>query len=438
MGGEPKNGLYLTDEDFEQWQDQFPKLLGECQIEPIKNITFVVTENCNLACTYCYETHKTNRRMTRETAKEAIDFIFNEEKVNGYYDLDSCPGVILDIIGGEPLLEIDLINFIVEYFKVKAFGMGHCWATNYMVSISSNGTLYPTKKVQDFLARNQGKVSFGISIDGNKELHNACRIFPDGSGSYDAVLEGVKIWIKNEAMPSTKITLSPQNIAFTSEAIIDVWKTGVIGNFTNFVFEEGWTVEHAKIAYDELKKLADYLLDNRIYNNYYTSLFSEHVGSRLEDDKNWCGGNGDMLAIAPDGKCYPCIRFMKYSLSTPGRKEQPVGDIYSGLDNKDENEWLCKLKSITMSSQSTDKCNNCEIAQGCSLCTGYNYDKFGDPNVRATYICQMHQARVLANHYYWNKLYKQLNLDKKFILNIPKEWALEIISKEEYEYLKLL
>jgi uncharacterized protein len=126
---------------------------------------------------------------------------------------------------------------------------------------------------------------------------------------------------------------------------------------------------------------------------------------------------------------------MKYSLSTPGRKEQPIGDIWKGLDKKKDNEWLNRLKKITMKTQSPEKCLNCKIATGCSLCTGYNYDKQGDPNIRSTYICVTHQARVLANCYYWNLLYKQLNINKKFKLNIPKDWALEIVSEDEYNSL---
>lgn len=60
----PKNGSYLTSKDFEQWQDYFSNLLPPIPagiFDPdadqtdlrVKNITFVVTEQCNLACKYC-------------------------------------------------------------------------------------------------------------------------------------------------------------------------------------------------------------------------------------------------------------------------------------------------------------------------------------------------------------------------------------------------
>jgi hypothetical protein len=50
----------------------------------------------------------------------------------------------------------------------------------------------------------------------------------------------------------------------------------------------------------------------------------------------------------------------------------------------------------------------------------------------------MHKARVLANRYYWQHLYKKLDLDREFKLTIPDEWALEIIDENELNMLKSL
>jgi uncharacterized protein len=452
---EPKNGSYITTQDFEAWQDyigplilSYEKCTGNCSTcknshdddevtssIKTKNVTFVVTEKCNLNCTYCYETHKSGSRMSKEVAKDAVDFLFDKEKVNGYYDTDEAPCLILEFIGGEPLLEIDLMDYIVEYFKFKAFSLEHPWAENYMISITSNGVLFRDKKVQDFIARNPGKVSIGITIDGNKELHDSCRVFHDGSGSYDIVEKSIQQWLKTDEHPQTKITLCPQNVMHLNAALKNIWSLGIVGAFTNCVFEEGWETNDATILYNEMIALADYLLENENYRKYFCSLFDDTIGKTSDEDKNWCGGNGEMLAIAPDGRCFPCIRFMKYSLSAPGRKEQPIGDIWKGIDSIEDNKWLQELKNITMSSQSDDKCINCPISSGCALCTGYNYDKFGTPNKRATFACEMHQARVMANYYYWNKLYKKLNLNKKIELKIPKEWALKIIAEDEYNVL---
>ncbi len=44
-------------------------------------VTLVVTNSCNLNCTYCYENCKTNKRMSFYTAKENIsDLIERSDK----------------------------------------------------------------------------------------------------------------------------------------------------------------------------------------------------------------------------------------------------------------------------------------------------------------------------------------------------------------------
>ena len=50
----------------------------------------------------------------------------------------------------------------------------------------------------------------------------------------------------------------------------------------------------------------------------------------------------------------------------------------------------------------------------------------------------MHQARALANIYYWNKYYKMKGIDKTMPNNVTDEWALKIIDKEELAMLNSL
>lgn len=48
--------------------------------EDAQTITFIVTEDCNLRCKYCYITHKaSNKRMNFETAKNFIDYILTAD-----------------------------------------------------------------------------------------------------------------------------------------------------------------------------------------------------------------------------------------------------------------------------------------------------------------------------------------------------------------------
>lgn len=425
----PQNGLYLTRRDNDSFSEIFAdnyKAGGWKVGEKAVSLTFVVTESCNLACTYCYERHKTGKKMKFETAKKAIDKLLSG-KDESYMNFKEKPCLILEFIGGEPLLEIELINQITEYFKETAFALNHPWSLYYMISISTNGVLYFEPKVQAFLKKNAGKVSLGISVDGDKALHDTCRVFHDGLGSYDLAAKAAKDLLLRNPRATTKATVSPENVNQLFRAIKSLREEiGFHFIYCNCVFEEGWTLEHAKVFYAQLKLLADYILDNDLHDKFYISLFEETVGQEPNsesEEKNWCGGNGDMLAIDCDGNYFPCLRFMKFSLEN--QEEQSIGDLDNGfLITPKQREWVEKIKGITMKTQSNDECNSCPVREGCAICLGYNYDKFGDPNHRADFICIMHKARVCANAYYWNKLYKKLGLEKEFA------WDAENIFEE--------
>lgn len=77
------------------------------------------------------------------------------------------------------------------------------------------------------------------------------------------------------------------------------------------------------------------------------------------------------------------------------------------------------------------------IANGAIVhnCSAYNYQEFGTVDKRATYICEMHKARSLANVYYWNLLYQKNHEGKQFKMHCPEDWAVPIIGQEEYQFL---
>jgi uncharacterized protein len=426
-----------------QFTDRFIKMypeLSSTRGHKTMVITIVVTEDCMLRCSYCYENCKTKNKMDKETGKHVIDMLFEESmKPDGYLNPVNTQAIVLEFIGGEPLLEIDLIDYMVEYFKYKATALDHPWKLNYMINITTNGIMYNDPKVQEFIEMNDGRLNIAITIDGDKKLHDSCRTFPDGRGSYDMVASAFKKHLTRNVVKNTKMTLSPNNISYLFEGTTHLFEEiGLDEVFSNCVFEKGWTVEHAKVFYSELKKLADYLIENDRYTYLSDSLFEPMIGVPMDEDdnQNWCGGTGKMLAISTDGKLYPCMRYMPFSLKE-GSGGFDIGDYVHGFADTDERKnRIEEIKAITRRSQSTDECFTCPIAKGCAWCSAYNFEEFGTVNKRATYICVMHKARVLANRYFWQKLYRAGATDEEFPLNIPDEWALEIISGEELDMLK--
>lgn len=429
---------------FEQYGDHKARLFPE--LHPYnedgktktisKTVTFQVTDACNLACTYCYQINKGKRRMSFETAKQCIDMLLASNETNDYINPVSSPFLILDFIGGEPLLEIELIDQIMDYFINQAFLKQHPWATRYVISLCSNGVLYFEPNVQKFLNKHKNHLSLNITIDGNKELHDACRIFPDGRPSYDLAVAAAKDWMARGGYMGSKITIAPSNVQYVFNALKHMVELGYEEVNANCVFEEGWELEHAQELYKQMKQFSDYLLENDL-EYIYCSFWEEDFfkPKKIEDNDNWCGGTGNMLSCDPDGFFYPCIRYMESSLG----KDQPplrIGSVFNGIESSEKEKEIVKcLRCVNRRSQSTDKCYYCPIAEGCAWCSAYNYQVFGTVDKRATFICIMHQARALANIYFWNKYYQKLNQNKQMLCYVPKEWAIPIIGEDEYNML---
>lgn len=370
-----------------------------------KNITFIVTKDCQLACKYCYLVGKnTKERMPFEIAKQAVDYIlnceeeFSEESVNW------------DFIGGEPFLEIELIDKICDYIKVEMFRRNHHWFNSYRFSFSTNGINYHEAKVQNFIKKNREHLSIGITIDGTEMKHDLNRVYKSSDrGSYKDVVRNIPLWLEQFPNASTKVTISSADIPYIKESVLHLYSLGIHEVNINCVFEPVWQEGDEALFEDQLMQLADAIIDGGYYQDYTCSFFTEHIGKPMDcelDNENWCGA-GMMLSIDAAGNFYPCTRFAQYSLRN--KKAWIIGNVRDGIDKNKLRPFL----TLDRCTQSSQECIDCEVASGCAWCQGENYDAADTPTIyqRSTAICKMHKARVHANNYYWNKLFRKLELD---------------------------
>lgn len=382
-----------------------------------KSITFIVTKDCQLACKYCYLVGKNEKeRMDWPMAKQAIDYILSHE--NDFPE----ESVTWDFIGGEPFLEIDLIDRICDYIKMEMYRLNHHWFNSYRFSFSTNGINYDSEKVQKFIKKNLAHLSIGITIDGTKKKHDLNRIWKGSGlekGSYNDVVRNIPLWLEQFPEASTKVTISSSDIPYICESVLHLYSLGIREVNINCVFENVWREGDDFLFEEQLIKLADSIIENRYFENYACSFFSESIGKPLKINNNWCGA-GMMLAIDAAGNFYPCTRFAAYSLRS--KKPIIIGNVNDGIDQNKLRPFL----TLDRTTQSPQECIDCEVASGCAWCQGENYDAAQSNTIyeRSTAICKMHKARVRANNYYWNKLFRVLELEGKrkvFERNKPKQ-----------------
>ncbi len=388
-----------------------------------KTITICVTEDCNLACKYCYMTGKNSfKKMTFATAKKTIDYILSHRE--NFLE----ESIVWEFIGGEAFMEIELVDKITDYIKQQMFLLDHPWFNSYRISISSNGLLYNTPAVQNYIKKNHYHLSLGLSVDGNKTKHDLQRVRPDGSGSYDDVVANVPLWLEQFPSAYTKATFAHDDIPYLKDSVISLWDLGIETVAANVVFEDVWQEGDDSIMEQQLMELADYCIENEMWKKYSVRFFDPHIGYPLtkeEIGRNFCGA-GKMLAIDCDGNFVPCVRF--YNISLNNRKALIIGNADTGI-NQDK---LRPFHTLTLQNQSLPECVTCEVASGCAWCQGCNYDMADTETIyqRAIYLCKMHKATVRANKYFWEKFEE--------VTGLPSERTKYKRLKEGRKYLQFI
>ena len=217
-------------------------------VDSAKYITFIVTKDCQLACKYCYLVGKNSKeRMSFEVAKQAVDYILSHEA-----DMPE-EAVVWDFIGGEPFLEIDLIDKLCDYIKIEMYRRKHHWFNSYRFSFSTNGINYHTEKVQQFIKKNAAHLSIGITIDGTQRKHDLNRIWKtpemeqgimpkpeEERGSYANVVKNIPLWLEQFPGDGKKVTISSADIPYICESVLHLYSLGIHEVNINVVFEDVW------------------------------------------------------------------------------------------------------------------------------------------------------------------------------------------------------
>ncbi len=154
------------------------------------DLFLVITENCNLACTYCYGFYgEKNGVMTKETALTII-----KERLEK--DHSPSPKVRILFFGGEPTLHFPLIKTVVDYLKERKIKTDFAIFTNGVVN----------DKILDFLVKNN--FTFQLSIDGLPVVQNKQRPLKGGGSSSSYVEKTIKKLVKTKAWLAVKMVVT--------------------------------------------------------------------------------------------------------------------------------------------------------------------------------------------------------------------------------------
>lgn len=361
-----------------------------------------VTHDCNLNCIYCYQKHDSANRMTSKVARKTIDWIFDHVP-------DGMSGVEISFIGGEPLLEFELIKTIVSYTCSKQR------SEKFIFYATTNGVSL-TSDMKRWFSLHKDCFVLGLSLDGAKKTHDHNR-----SNSFDKI----DIGFFQETWPNQgiKMTLTEYSLNYLAENVKFIHARGFkeINGVNLFEGKFDWgREEFIQLLIPQLKELSDFYVENDALN--LSQIFNKQLASC--EDKNrgrrsWCGiGNGANF-FDVDGRMFPC------PLVTPM--------TFSKAELLD----IAKIDFINAENLIDDYCfNNCYIYPICPTCAGANYlsnKTFKERDKRrckiqkliSLFIADIQARRIIKNPALYNAstLYHTIEAIKKIRMQYLPEFA---------------
>lgn len=328
------------------------------------NIYFIidVTKRCNFDCIYCFRNLEDKSVIDNKTLEEICKYILNivEER--------EMKSVTIQVWGGEPLLALDKIEYIYNFF--------HNTNINLFIDVETNGSLITeevAKKLKDM------NISVGVSLDGNESQQNKQRKLVDGKPTSDLVIKGIENLRKYYGDTIGGITVITKYNYQDIDKIIDYFvnKLNIHSMKFNIVRDNPNAMEeNIGLNKDEIKTFANNLYDTvKAYNRLGVDFHEDNIKVRYDNlmeraNSNYCCSRGcsggiNIISFDSKGNIYPC-EMIDY-------ENVKIGSIYHD-DNVSDNKSFIEQVSIA-------KKNNIyfkkKINKECDNCPWYYYCKGG-------------------------------------------------------------
>lgn len=360
----------------------------------VKTITLILTQSCNLSCSYCYEDNKDSKGMVFSVAKEIIDRELKDERFGEF---------IIDFFGGEPLLKFPLIQECMEYLQANYKDKKIIYA------MTTNGVL-ARGHIKEWLKEHKDIMRVTLSYDGTPQMQDINRC--NSSSLID-----VEFFHENWPFVPMKMTISPETLPYLAEGIIYMHEHNYA--FTaNLAYDIDWSnKDNESVLERELMKLINYYLEHP--DTVPCQLFQynfDRVPVKIEKNTQLrcCGAGVEMVTYNSEGKAYPCQFFTPLSV---GEEKAKRAESFVFKDTVTVEDF-------------PEPCRSCKVVMICQTCYGANYSQSDNIFKKDPNICKLNKILFKAAAYLWLEKYKkgQIKRDKKEHPQILK--AVKIILDE--------
>lgn len=364
----------------------------------LKNFTslhmMVVTVRCNQKCEYCQVSCEGEDAlqydMDIDTSRKIVDFIFNSPNEN----------IKIEFQGGEPLLNWDVIQAVVEYANEKNI----ISKKNLSFVICTNLTLMTSEKLSYIKSKN---IQISTSLDGPASIHDHNRKLRTLKSSHEAVVEKLKKCFELGVPISALMTTTRKSLHDFPRIVDEYISRGFEGIFFRPLNPYGFAHEKIKeIGYspDEFIEAyragLDYIIEQNKAGRYFVEYYAQLLLTRIltsyptgfVDLQSPAGTGISGVIYDYNGDIYP---------SDEGRMLSRMGNNYFRLGNVCQDKYSDvfngeKLKRIVTDSciETTPSCGWCAYQIYCGVDPVRNYLETGDVvGFRpGSFFCEMHLA----------------------------------------------
>lgn len=280
---------FVIDDDFDELavldkeieQNDFNEEFYELHVNP--------TLDCNFRCWYCYEQHKAGSEMNStvlERLRRHLDHVLKAP----------VKSFMLSFFGGEPLLKFDSVcKPLIEY------ALNRCNQRDiaFRVHFTSNAYLV-TPEIAEYLK--DKRCTFQITLDGSREFHDKVRFPATGQGSYDKILENVKLLSDKNIGITLRVNYTLGNIDSVDNIITDLLEGGLLHPSRVVVnFQRVWQDYHNK-GNEKIKALITSYgkrLSDRGFSYSIPDLDNPRLGGCYGDCRNY-------VCVNYDGNFFKC------------------------------------------------------------------------------------------------------------------------------------
>jgi len=329
--------------------------------------TIFITQQCNLACTYCYIS-KQPASMGMGTAGKVIDFIFDHARAGEKNHVG--------FFGGEPLLEFDSMRQILDAFeRHPRFGR-----FDMDFTVVSNGTIF-SDEIADFLL--DRRISFCLSCDGGSEAQDAYRRFRDGGGTSHIVDETIRRAVALLPLVLVNAVYTPGTMHLLPDTVRYFMGRGLRQIYLSADYSAPWKLEHIPVLDAALEQVADIYMDAyREGRPVYISALDDKIAVILRGGyrpEERCQMGVREFAFTPKGDIFPCERI---TYDGDPSSTHCLGNVDTGIDL---GRLGCHMRA---EGDGENPCLACSIRQYCmNWCGCTNFHATGYYNSAGAYQC---------------------------------------------------